>query len=167
MCLWDNLDYWDISSFPRKLLEESPKTVSKALDLIPQYICVMPDKACSHHLTGSWKQSPKEAGQGCVCVCPFYKWKYFKLICGESHTQLEAGMRLESRSLHNLFRSLLAPRRLIRIFPAPPIPYKHQFPVSGNTGQSLCVPNPHSSHSARKYTHSPGWQAEEEGWGRN
>lgn len=159
--IWATLDYWDISSFPRKLLEESPEAVSEALDLIPQYICVMPDKACSHHLIGSWKHLQRRQDRDffCLFVCPFYKWKFFKLICGESHTQLEAGMRLESRCLHNLFRFLLAP-----IFPAPPIPHKHQFPVSGYSGQSLCVPIPHSSHSAKNY--SPGWQAEKEGWGR-
>lgn len=68
--IWANLDYWDISSFPRKLLEESPEAVSEALDLIPQYICVMPDKACSHHLTGSWKHLQRRLGRD-FFVCLF------------------------------------------------------------------------------------------------
>jgi hypothetical protein len=62
-----------------------------------------------------------------------------KLIGQESHTQFVVGMRLESRSLYNLFRALLVPIRQIRIFPAPPILHTHQFPASGNSGHSLCV----------------------------
>lgn len=55
-------------------LELSQVSVSKSLDLIPHYICVMPDKACSHYLIWSWKQS-SEGGRAGI-IFPFYKWKH-------------------------------------------------------------------------------------------
>lgn len=124
--------HYYISCFPGgKLLEWSQASVSKPLDLIPHYICVMPDKACSLYLIWSWKQS-SEGGRAGIIFSILQLKTLVNWLAGSHSTPDMTGMRPESRSLHNLFMVLLTAHwRLVRIFPAPPSPHIHQLSSSG------------------------------------
>lgn len=80
----------------------------------------MPDKACSHYLIWSWKQS---SGGGRARIIFFHFTTVFtcKLICQKPHTQTWPEWEVNLiRSLYNLFRSFF---QLIKIFPVTPRPY--------------------------------------------
>lgn len=87
----------------------------------------MPDKACSHYLIWSWKQS-SEGGRAGIIFSILQLKTLVNWFARSHNTPDMTGMRLESRSLYNLLRVLLtAHRRLIKIFPAPPSPHIHQL----------------------------------------
>lgn len=118
----------------------------------------MPDKACSHYLIWSWKQS-SEGGRAGIIFSILQLKTLVNWFARSHNTPDMTGMRLESRSLYNLFRVLLtAHRRRIKIFPAPPSPYSHQL----NSNWELTTTELVFillTHLCLKEKYSPDWQA--------